>query len=66
MRNLAKRKTKTKDEFTREILRQYSESQRRWREIRKWGRATAKKLGIKSERDIERIIEESEAKNFGK
>jgi len=29
------------------------------------GSRTAKK-GFKSERDIERIIEESEAKNFGK
>ena len=58
---LAKRETKTKAEFTREVLRQYIESQRRWREIRKWGRATAKKLGIKSERDIERIIDEFEA-----
>jgi len=57
---LAKRETKTKAEFAREILRQYIESQRRWREIRKWGRATTKELGIKSERDVERIIDESE------
>ena len=58
---MAKKEAKTKAEFVREMIRQYIESQRRWKEIRKWGRATAKKLGIKSERDVERIIDRSEA-----
>ena len=58
---LAKKETKSKSEFTREILRRYIESQRRWQEIRKWGKATAKKLKIKTGRDVERIIDETEA-----
>jgi metal-responsive CopG/Arc/MetJ family transcriptional regulator len=55
---LAKRQAKTKGEFAREVLRQYIEGDKRWRQIRKWGEETAYRLGIKDERDVERIIDE--------
>jgi metal-responsive CopG/Arc/MetJ family transcriptional regulator len=55
---LAKRQAKTKGEFTREVLRQYVEGDKRWGRIRKWGEETAQRLGIKDERDVERIIDE--------
>ena len=40
------------------MIRQYIESDRRWKQIRKWGEETAKKLGIKNEMAIENIVEE--------
>jgi len=55
---LAKEQTKAKGEFVREVIRQYIESDRRWKQIRKWGEETAKKLGIKNEMAIENIVEE--------
>ena len=55
---LAQEQTKAKGEFVREVIRQYIESDRRWKQIRKWGEETAKKLGIKNEMAIENIVEE--------
>ena len=57
---LARRQTKTKGEFAREVLRQYIEADRRWSQIKKWGQETAQRLGINDERDVERIIDECE------
>jgi len=58
---IAKKQAKTKAEFAREVLREYIESDKRWRQIRKWGRETAQRLKIKDERDVERIVDETEA-----
>jgi metal-responsive CopG/Arc/MetJ family transcriptional regulator len=55
---LAKEQAKAKGEFVREVIRQYIESDRRWKQIRKWGEETAKKLDIKNEMAIENIVEE--------
>ena len=55
---LAKEQAKAKGEFVREVIRQYIESDRRWKQIREWGEETAKKLGIKNEMAIEDIVEE--------
>jgi metal-responsive CopG/Arc/MetJ family transcriptional regulator len=55
---LAKEQAKAKGEFVREVIRQYIESDRRWKQIRKWGEETAKKFGIKNEMAIENIVEE--------
>lgn len=57
---LARRESKTKGEFAREILRHYVEEDKRWRRIRKWGEETAQKFGIRDEEDVERIIDECE------
>ena len=55
---LAKEQAKAKGEFVREVIRQYIESDRRWKQIRTWGEETARKLGIKNETAIENIVEE--------
>ena len=55
---IAEQENKTKAELARDALRRYIESGKRWQEIRKIGRATAKKYGIKNDDDIERIVDE--------
>ncbi len=55
---LAEEQAKAKGEFVREVIREYVEKDRRWKQIRKWGEESAKKMGIKSERDVEGAIEE--------
>lgn len=54
----AQAEDKTKAELAREALREYIEDRRRWRQIRKWGKETARKFNIKNEDDIERIVDE--------
>ena len=55
---LAKDQAKAKGEFVREVLRQYVETDRRWKQIRKWGEESAKGLKIKGEREVETIVEQ--------
>ena len=54
---LSKEQAKAKGEFVREVLRQYVASDKRWKQIRKWGLESSKRLGIKDQRDVEGIIE---------
>ena len=51
---LAKEENRTKSELLREAFRVY-EWRRDWAQIRSWGKETAKKMGIKSDEDVERI-----------
>ena len=51
---LAKEENRTKSELLREAFRTY-EFDRDWAKIRKWGRETATRMGIKNIEDIERI-----------
>lgn len=55
---LAKEQAKAKGEFVREVIRQYVATDRRWKQIMKWGEESAKRLKIKDEREIETIIEQ--------
>ncbi len=55
---LAKQREISKSQILREALKQYIASERRWQQIRKWGEETAKRLGIKNEDDVDRIIHE--------
>ena len=55
---LADQKEISKSELLREALKQYIASEKRWQQIRRWGAETAKKLGIKDEDDVDRIIHE--------
>ena len=55
---LAKEQAKAKGEFVREVLRQYVETDRRWKQIRKWGQESAKRFKVKSEGEVETIIEQ--------
>ena len=53
---LAKEEAKAKGEFVREVIRQYITRDRRWKQLRKWGEETVKRLEIKDENEIEDII----------
>jgi len=48
----------SKSELLREALKQYVASERRWQQIRRWGEETAKRLNIKDEDDVDRVIHE--------
>jgi len=48
----------SKSELLREALKQYVASERRWQQIRRWGKETAKRLNIKDEDDVDRVIHE--------
>jgi len=48
----------SKSELLREALERFLSSELRWQQIRKWGEETAKKLNIKDEDDVDRIIHE--------
>jgi metal-responsive CopG/Arc/MetJ family transcriptional regulator len=55
---LAKEQAKAKGEFAREVLRQYVEKDKRWKQIRKWGGESAERLKVKGARQLEEIIEQ--------
>jgi metal-responsive CopG/Arc/MetJ family transcriptional regulator len=54
---VAQEEHRTKSELLREALRVYIAS-RHWSQIREWGAHTAEEYSIKSEADVERIIQE--------
>ncbi len=59
---LAKDENRTRSELFREALRQYMASRERWQEIRKWGGDTAHEYDVRSEADVERIVDELRSK----
>ncbi len=56
---LAWREGRTRSELFREALRRYV-ADSRWRDLQEFGRAQARKLGIK-ESDVERLVREYRA-----
>ena len=42
----------------REVIRLYVASDKRWKQIRKWGKESAQEFGIKDQRDVEGVIEQ--------
>jgi metal-responsive CopG/Arc/MetJ family transcriptional regulator len=55
---LAKKEAVPRSEILKRALRQYITSQERWQMIRKWGKQASKRLGVETEEDIERIVDE--------
>ena len=55
--DIASQENRTKSELVREAFRQYSAS-RNWSKIRQWGDETARKLQIRDEQDIDKILHE--------
>ncbi|MHB0867093.1 MAG: ribbon-helix-helix protein, CopG family [Thermoleophilia bacterium] len=57
---LAHEERKNKSQLIREMVEVYEQmrAEKEWQELRAHGSATAKKFGIKSEKDIERIVHE--------
>ncbi len=63
---LAKREARSRSELFREAARVYIRRVMAWDEIYKIGRRKAKELGIKSEEDVYRMIEEFRAEERAK
>lgn len=55
---LAKEQAKAKGEFAREVLRQYVETDKRWKQIREWGTESAERLKVRSTSQVEELIEQ--------
>jgi CopG family transcriptional regulator/antitoxin EndoAI len=55
----ARREGRTRSELLREALRRYL-ADSRWRELQKFGRSQARKLGL-DESDVERLVAERRA-----
>jgi metal-responsive CopG/Arc/MetJ family transcriptional regulator len=52
---VAKEEARTRNELIRDALQQYLAS-RRWQRLRQWGAETAKRLGLKNEADLQRLL----------
>lgn len=52
----ARQENRTMSELIREALRVYQRERQSWQEIFAYGQANAKRLGIKDEQDVVRII----------
>jgi CopG family transcriptional regulator/antitoxin EndoAI len=55
---LAKKENRTKSELFREALRRYM-AERKWESLQREMSAKASSLGIKTEADVERIVDEN-------
>jgi CopG family transcriptional regulator/antitoxin EndoAI len=53
---MAREENKSRSEVVRDALRQYTKNERLWRYIYQVGAKTAKKLGIRKEDDINKLI----------
>jgi CopG family transcriptional regulator/antitoxin EndoAI len=56
--HLAKQENRTMSELVREALRVYQRERQAWQGIFAYGQANAKRLGIRDEEDVVRIIRE--------
>jgi len=52
---VARVEARTQSELVQDALQQYLAS-RRWRRLRQWGAETARRLGLKSEADLQRLL----------
>lgn len=57
---VAKEESRTRSELIRDALQQYLAS-RRWQRLRQWGAETAERLGLKTEADLQRLLDEVRA-----
>jgi len=55
---LARKENRTRSEFFRETVRQYL-AKEEWRELNRYARSVADKAGIKTEEDVDRLVNES-------
>lgn len=56
IKKVAKEENRTRSELLREAFRRY-EFDRDWVKIKAWGKQTARRMGIKTEDDVERIAD---------
>ena len=55
---VAREESRTRTELIREALQQYLTS-RRWQRLRQWGAEAAEQLGLKSEADLQRLLDDT-------
>lgn len=55
---VARQETRSRNELIRDALKQYLAS-RRWQRLRQWGAETAGRLGLKTESDLQRLLEKT-------
>lgn len=60
VRAVAREEARSRSELIRDALRQYLAS-RRWQRLRQWGAEVAERLGLRSEADLERLLDEVRA-----
>ena len=53
---IAKEEVRTRTDVIREALNQYVAS-RRWQRLRQWGAQTAERLQLKTEEDLQRLLD---------
>jgi CopG family transcriptional regulator/antitoxin EndoAI len=59
---VAKEELRTRTEVIRDALNQYLTS-RRWRRLRQWGAESAERLGLKTEDDLQGLLDRVRAKS---
>jgi len=57
---VAQEEARTRTDLIRDALRQYLAS-RRWQRLRQWGVETAERLGLKTEADLQRLLDAARA-----
>jgi metal-responsive CopG/Arc/MetJ family transcriptional regulator len=57
---LAEAEARTRTDVIREALQEYLAS-RRWQRLRQWGAETAERLGLKTEADLQRLLDDARA-----
>jgi CopG family transcriptional regulator/antitoxin EndoAI len=57
---VAKEEARTRSDLIREALQQYLAS-RRWRRLRQWGGEAAERLGLRTEADLQRLLDQVRA-----
>lgn len=57
---VALEEARTRTDLIRDALRQYLAS-RRWQRLREWGAEAAERLGLKTEADLERLLDTARA-----
>ena len=55
---MARQRGVSKSHILREALKDYIASERRWERIRRWGEESARRLRIRDEEDVDRLIHE--------
>jgi len=58
---VARDEARTRSELIRDALRQYLPT-RRWQRLRQWGADTAERLGLKTEADLQRLLDEARSR----
>ncbi len=59
---IAKEEVRTRTDVIREALNQYVAS-RRWRRLREWGAQTAERLELKTEEDLQNLLDRVRAQS---